>query len=326
MKLIGKILLGLLLTAGAVLGYLSFRKPDSVAPSTVKVEATPERLKRGEYLFTTLSDCDGCHSERDWSKFGAPVLAGRRGVGTVMPPELGLPGRVAPSNITPDVETGLGSWTDGEKIRAIREGVSKDGRALFPMMPYTYYRSMSDEDVYSLVAYMNSLPPVRNAVPRTDLDFPVGLMIKGVPKPSGAVAQPDRGDKLKYGEYLTSIGVCGECHTQAERGELKMDKAFAGGREFQIGRFIVHSANITPDETTGVGTWDEQRFVKRFKDYGNFNLNGSPTANQSNFTLMSWPAMSQLDEDDLKTIYAYLRTLKPIHNPVDSHPAQPNPN
>lgn len=325
MKLIGKILLGLLLAAGAVFGYLLLRKPDSAAPSTVKVEATPERLARGEYLFTKLADCDGCHSERDWSKFGAPVLAGRRGAGMVMPPEMGLPGRVAASNITPDVETGLGSWTDGEKIRAIREGISKDGHALFPMMPYTYYRSMSDEDVYSLIAYMNSLPAVRNPVPKTELDFPVGLMIKGAPKPSGAVAAPDRSNKLKYGEYLATLGACGECHTQAERGELKMDKAFAGGHEFQIGKFVVHSANITPDDTTGLGKWDKQRFVKKFKDYSNFYLNGPPAANQSNFTIMSWLAMSQLDEADLEAIYFYLRTLKPIFNPVDKHPAQPNP-
>ena len=80
-----------------------------------------------------------------------------------MPPEAGLPGRVAARNITPDKETGIGNWTDGEKIRAIREGIGRDGHALFPMMPYESFRHMSDEDVYSLVAYLNSLPPVKCA-------------------------------------------------------------------------------------------------------------------------------------------------------------------
>ena len=324
MKLIGRILFGLLVIAGAVFGYLSIRKPETAAPSNVKVEATPERLKRGEYLFTKLSDCDGCHSERDWSKFGAPAIASRRGVGAVMPPELGLPGRVVAPNITPDAETGIGSWTDGEKIRAIREGVSKDGRALFPMMPFTYYRSMSDEDVYSLVAYLNSLPPVKNQLPKSDLDFPVGLMIKGVPKPAGSVPQPDRSDKLKYGEYLVTMAGCRDCHTSMERGQPNLDKAFAGGREFQIGKLVTYTANITPDETTGIGKWDEQRFVDKFHGYANFYANGSPAANQTNFTLMPWPSMSQIDEADLRAIYAYLRTVKSVFNPVDAHPAQPN--
>jgi len=74
----------------------------------------------------------------------------------------GLPGTVTAPNVTPDYESGIGGWTDGEKIRAIREGIDKHGRALFPMMPYKSYASMSDEDVESLVAYLNTLPPMKN--------------------------------------------------------------------------------------------------------------------------------------------------------------------
>lgn len=85
---------------------------------------------------------------------------------------------VAPRNITPDKETGIGNWTDGEKIRAIREGVGRDGTTLFPMMGYERYRHMSYEDVYSFVAYLNTLAPVRNPVPRSRIDFPVSLLIK----------------------------------------------------------------------------------------------------------------------------------------------------
>jgi len=89
-----------------------------------------------------------------------------------------MPGMVVAANITPDRETGIGGWTDGEKIRAIREGVDRDGRVLFPMMPYGNYRLMSDEDVYAVVAYINSLPAVRNPLPATAIKFPVSLLIK----------------------------------------------------------------------------------------------------------------------------------------------------
>src|SRR2546429_6004918 len=136
--------------------YLLFRPPSSAAPSLITVEATQARIDRGKYLFTALAACDRCHSEGHSS----------RGKGMVMPLH-DLPGRIVASNITPDAETGIGTWTDGEKIRAIREGVSRDGRPLFPLMPYQAYASISDEDVQSMVAYMNSLPAVRNPLPRT---------------------------------------------------------------------------------------------------------------------------------------------------------------
>jgi len=128
------------IVAGLVLGFLYLRKPATAPPLDVKVEVTPERLDRGRFLFERLADCGGCHSERDFSRFGGPVMPGGRGKGKVLPPDLGLPGVIVASNITPDRETGIGAWTDGEKIRAIREGIDREGRTLFPMMPYTNYR------------------------------------------------------------------------------------------------------------------------------------------------------------------------------------------
>jgi hypothetical protein len=310
---------------GGGFGYLAIRKPVMAPPSNIRVEMTPERIARGKYIFEAGADCGGCHSERDWSRFTAPVVAGGAAKGVTFPPELGLPGTVIAPNLTPDPETGLGEWTDGEKIRAIREGISRDGRALFSMMPYTYFRSMSDDDVQALVAYLNSLPPVKNKLPRTKLDFPVGLFMAGLPRPvSGPVAAPGKSDTIRYGEYLVNRMVCKDCHTQMERGELKEELAFAGGREFRIGKFLVNAANITPDVETGFGGWSEDRFVKTFRDYANF-AQGSPLppATQANFTLMPWPVLSQTPEEDLKAIYAYLKTLKPIRNPVTKHPELP---
>jgi len=315
-------LVALCLATGGGLMFLVLRKPAMAAPSSIKVESTPERLERGKYIFEILADCSGCHSERDFSRFGGPVVAGGLGKGAAFPPELGFPGTVYAPNITPDAETGIGAWTDGEKIRAIREGVSRDGRALFPLMPYQFFHKMSDEDVYSVVAYLNSLTPVKNAVPRTDLDFPVNLMIKSVPQPvAGPVHAPDPSDTLKYGEYLVTVAACVECHTPADKGQLIESKRFGGGREFRAGPYLAVSANISPDVETGIGGWSEERFISKFVNYRSFAQGTPPKTTQANFTLMPWLGLSQLTEQDLKAIYAYLRTVPPQSNKVETHPA-----
>lgn len=315
------ILLGLvLMTAGIGFAYLELRSPNIAPPADIKVEITPERLERGRYIFENLADCTGCHSEHDMKKFAAPVLPGRTGSGQVFPKELGFPGSVVAPNLTPDPETGLGKWTDGEKIRAIREGISRDGRALFPFMPYGSFRQMSDEDVYSVVAYLNSLPPVRNQLSRTTLDFPVNLLIKSAPQPVlTPVAKPDKTNSVKYGEYLAKMSGCGHCHTQQEKGELKEDLLFAGGFEFRVPGFSVFSANITPEMETGIGNWSEERFIEKFRGYGNFTPENIPIVTQANFTLMPWLGYAKLQEEDLRAIYRFLRTVKPIRNNVESH-------
>lgn len=314
----------LVAAAGGGWGYLHFRQPARHPPRDIKVPMTPERIARGQYLFEVVADCAGCHSERDVTKFSMPVLPGRLAVGFVFPAELGLPGKVVSPNLTPDPETGLGAWTDGEKIRAIREGISRDGRALFPFMPYQSYARMSDEDVESIVAFLNSLPPVRQVRPRTELDFPLPLLIKSEPRPlAGPVAAPNPADPLKYGEYLTGIGGCMICHTPMEKGKPRLELAYAGGEEFRIAGFLVRSANITPDPETGLGSWTEERFVKQFHNYRSFAEGTPPKTTQANFTLMPWVAMSRFTESDLKAIYAFLRTVKPIRHPVDKHPEQP---
>jgi mono/diheme cytochrome c family protein len=314
-------LVAVCLLAGGGLAYLVLRKPAMATPSNIKVEPTPARLARGKYLFEVVADCAGCHSERDFTKFGGPVVSGGLGKGMIFPHELGFPGKVSAPNITPDVETGIGAWSDGEKIRAIREGVSRDGRALFPLMPYQFFHKMSDEDVYSVVAYMNSLAPVRSQVPRTELDFPVNLLIKSAPQPvTGPVRDPGRADKMKYGEYLVTMASCIDCHTPMEKGQLIESKRFAGGREFRVGPYLAVSANISPDPETGIGSWSEERFVSKFVNYRSFAQATPPNVSQANFTLMPWLGFSQLTEQDLKAIYAYLRTLAPQSNKVEMHP------
>ncbi|HLK67367.1 MAG TPA: c-type cytochrome [Bryobacteraceae bacterium] len=304
------------------LAYLYLKKPAQTPAMSTKVAMTPERIARGKYIFQNLADCDGCHSQRDFSRVGGPVVESGRGRGNVLSDLVqGLPGTVVASNLTPDPETGIGSWTDGEKIRAIREGVDREGRALFPMMPYGGYRNMSDEDVQSLVAYLNSLPPVKNPLPQTKLAFPVSLFIKSAPQPVTNVPPPDRSNKVKYGEYLVALGGCADCHTPAEKGQPVAGKHMAGGQVFTTSLGTVVSANITPDSETGTGKWSEDFFIKKFQDYMEYSDVGSPlAAGPQAFTLMPWLSFSHLPPQDLAAIYAFLRTVPPVHNAVETHP------
>lgn len=318
-RVLGLAVVAVVITGAAGFSWLYFRKPETAEPSSVRVKITPARLARGKYLFT-LADCGGCHSQRDFSRFGGPEMAHGVGRGNVFPPELGLPGLVAPRNITPDKETGIGNWTDGEKIRAIREGISRDGTPLFPMMGYQGFRHMSDEDVYSLVAYLNTLTPVRNQVPRSQIAFPVSLLIKSAPRPAGHVPQPDRSNKVKYGEYLVTIAGCMVCHTPAKNGAPLKGLTLAGGEEFRFPGAVVVSANITPDPQTGIGRWSEQDFLDRFYQYKEYVEKGSPVVGPESFTLMPWLNFAQLEPEDLKAIYAFLRTQPAVYHVVDSHP------
>jgi mono/diheme cytochrome c family protein len=300
--------------------YLLLRSPSRAAPSSITVNASQANLERGEYLFTTVCACDGCHSQRDFTRLGGPVVIAGRGRGNVME-VTDLPGQMVASNITPDRETGIGSWTDGEKIRAIREGIGKDGRALFPLMPYTYYRSMGDSDVQALVAYMNSLPAVRNPLPQTKINFPVSLFIKGVPEPVGTVADADTDGGAMYGEYLVTLAACEECHTPASRGQIDPGMRFAGGRRFQTPYGTVVSANITPDKDTGLGKWDFARFKERMQLYRTYQTTEAPIVGPERFTLMPWHAYTRLTEPDLEVIFLYLKSRRAISNKVETHPA-----
>jgi Cytochrome c len=297
--------------------YVLLRPPSRTSPLSIKVDMNPNRVARGKYIFTALSGCDACHSERDFSKADAPVTANGRGKGQVMPFR-DLPGQIVAANITPDPETGLGNWTDGEKIRAIRDGIGKDGQALFPLMPYPSYRIMSDEDVQALVAYMNTLPPIKNSLPQTNVTFPASMLMKSLPKPAAKVPPQDTDGGEAYGEYLVGIAACVDCHTPSSRFlEPDQKLLFAGDRLFATPAGVVNSSNITPDKPTGIGTWNFQRFaaaMQHFKD---------APADPAHYTWMPWEAYAQLTGPDLEDIFLYLKSLKPINQAVQVHPGTP---
>lgn len=322
-KVVGILLLVIVALAAAGVAFLFLKKPAQRPASAEKIEATPERLARGEYLVHHAADCAGCHSEHILDQFGLPIPPGRALVGgLVWDQSMGFPGVVAAANLTPDPETGLGNWSDGEILRAMREGVNKDGKPLFPIMPYPHLRVMSDEDAKSVVVYLRSIAPVKKAEPAKQLSFPLNFVEKFVPKPlEGPVAAPDPGNTVAYGEYLTRIGGCYECHTpHGEKGELDETRAFAGGWEMKgpWGRNI--TANITPHPTTWLGKATREEFIARFKAFENFDPATAPKPAPGRNTVMPWLPASGLTEADLGAIYDYLKTVPPVENRVNTFP------
>src|SRR5581483_8924782 len=255
-----------LLVAGISLtiGWRPFIGPRARPTTSRKFESTPQRVERGKYIFNALSACNVCHSQHDYTKHGAPVIAGTEGAGQVIPFR-GLPGRVVAPNITPDMETGSGRWTDDQLARAIREGIGHDGRALFPLMPYGEYKALSDEDIASLVVYLRTLPPVRHELPKTEIIFPVKYLIRTAPQPiTTAVPMPDKSDSAKYQAYLVKVAGCYFCHTPQEHGQVIAGMDFAGGNVFSEGPKDAAAANLTPDPS-GIGYYDESLFLQAMR-------------------------------------------------------------
>jgi mono/diheme cytochrome c family protein len=270
-------------------------------------EATPERLERGFYLVNSIHGCVACHTERDWDVLGAPVVD-NHGAGTDWAFH-DLPWLVA-SNITPDPETGIGEVSDDALARAIREGIGFDGRALFPIMPWQEYRRIPDEDLAAMIVYLRSLEPVRNELPTTQVPFPVSQIIKGLPEPlTGPVPPPDFSTPEKRGEYLLRTASCHHCHTpQDDQGQFLEHLDMAGGFVLEAPSGAAAATNLTPDGTGLL--YDEDGFltVMRTGQVGAAHM--SP--------VMPWIFYGSMTDEDLRAIYAYLRTLDPVRHVVNN--------
>jgi mono/diheme cytochrome c family protein len=298
------------ITISFSIGWRPFLGPKARPLTGRTFERTPQRLERGRYIATALSGCIFCHSPHDWNAPGIPLKPGKEGSGEVEP-YAGLPGRIVAPNLTPDPETGADRWTDDQFARAIREGVGHDGRALFPLMPYTHYHQMSDEDLASVIVYLRSLPPVRNALPPTEIMFPVKYLIRSVPEPvtSPIPDLPATTPQVDRGAYLVSMAGCSDCHTPQEKGQAIPGMAFAGGFPFVGPWGNVSTANITPDPS-GIPYYDEALFVRVMRT-------GAVQARPLN-PIMPVAVYRNLTDDDLKAMFAYLRTLKPVRHRVDN--------
>jgi mono/diheme cytochrome c family protein len=312
-------ILGALAAAGisATVGWRPFIGPEARPLTDRRFEPTPARLERGEYLVRNVTVCLACHSELDTSAEGLPVKAGMAGAGKPMTPEE-MPWLVAP-NITPDSDTGAGSWTDDAIARAVREGIGHDGRALFPVMPYENYRIMSDEDLASVIAYVRSLPAVRHAPGRTEVPFPVSRLINSAPKPLHApVAAPDLSTPEKRGAYLATLASCTDCHTpRNDKGQYLTELAFSGGNMVGYAPAVKAkaSSNIT-QAVNGIPYYTDELFVE--------TLRTGRVRERKLSDMMPWGHYRGMTDEDLRAIFAYLKSVKPIDHYIDNEqPATP---
>jgi mono/diheme cytochrome c family protein len=274
-------------------------------PLRFPLEKTQARFDRGKYLANAVAICFHCHSERDWqSAPGGLPVAGKLGAGRVLHP--GFP--LTFPNITSDRETGAGSWSDEDLYRAMVQGIGHDGRTLFTEMPYRQFAKLSDEDLASIIVYVRSLSPVHNALPKSQIPEAVRARLKPLPRRSPGFA-PELSTPEKRGAYLVNAAACVQCHTPQKDGSDLPGMSFAGGTPFDGAWGEVVSANLTPDPS-GIPYYDEPLFLQVIRT-------GAAGARKIN-PVMPWPYLRAMTEDDLKAVYAYLRTLEPVQHHLDN--------
>ncbi len=323
-RILALAILAIVVLAGAGIGYFLIRYPDADPVRALTVARTPERIERGRYLANHVTGCIDCHSERNLKYFAAPVVGGTEGKGGQRFDEniMDLPGVLYARNITP---AGIGTMTDGQLFRVLTAGIDRDGNVLFPLMGYPSFNKLTDEDLYSIIAYIRTLPPIENAVPKSHINFPVNLLIRTVPAHHVSQPEPNRSNPYEYGKYLVNAAGCGDCHTPMKKGEPVKGMEFAGGAEFRFPVGTIRSANITPDEETGIGAWTKEFFVARFKEYDKPDAKTIDPETMHAYTVMPWTLFAGMTEDDLGAIYTYLRTLPPVHHQVEHFSASARP-
>lgn len=214
--------------------------------------------RRGEYVLR-LGGCHSCHTNL---KKGPPLAGGvelKSRFGTFHVP-----------NITPDPETGIGRWSENDFIRAMTKGTAPDGSHYYPAFPYTSYARMTRQDLLDLKAYLDTVKPVRNAVPPHDVRFPYNFRFMLGPWKwlffrTGALKPvPEKGPAWNRGAYLvTGPGHCGECHTVRNfLGVTNQDQALAGTKNGPDGKSV---PNITPHPQNGIGLWSAEDMVSFLK-------------------------------------------------------------
>ena len=314
-KFLGYTLVILILLIAGLLTYIKVALPNVGAAPNLTVDLSAEKIERGRYLANTVSVCIDCHSTRDWTKFAGPIIIGTLGKGGErFDQKVGFPGTYYSKNITP---AGIKRYTDGELFRLITTGVTKEGRAMFPVMPYQHYGSMDPEDIKCIIAYIRSLAPIENPVAESVSDFPMNFIINTIPQKAEPQKLPAKSDSLAYGKYLVNAASCVECHTQVNKGKVIAGLEFSGGREFKFhDGSIVRSANITPDEITGIGKWTKELFIARFKMYADSSYKPQTVAAGQFNSIMPWNMYSKMNTEDLAAIYTYLKTVTPLKNTV----------
>jgi mono/diheme cytochrome c family protein len=266
----------------------------------------PEMIERGRYLVYGPAHCSYCHTPpASWPRLDAgeelPLVGGY---------ELHLPlGVLRSPNITPDPETGIGRYSDGQIARMLRHGIRPNGRVAFPIMEF---QNLSDDDVVAVLSYLRSMEPVRNEVPDHDWNLVGKGLLAFAMRPAGPAAPPPAtspdGISIERGSYLAnSVANCAACHSPRNMMDGSYTgPRFSGGVMEVDGRadMIFAVPNLTPDPRTGhIADWTEDRFVARFR--------AGPAYEGSH---MPWNAYARMSDDDLRSIYRFLNSLDPVEN------------
>jgi mono/diheme cytochrome c family protein len=305
-----------LVLAASVLVNFYVLHPKARAAPDVRAESSPEAIERGRYLAHHVLGCVPCHTPIDEERPGDFIVEEALLSGREFPvaPEM-LPGKLVAPNLTPDRATGLGAWTDGEIARAIREGVSRDGRPLFPMMNYGQFRHLTDEDTLSVIAYLRSVPPIEKELPPTSIDFPVSMFIRLAPAPLESSPPPWPEEPLARGRLLLKVMGCVDCHTPMERGQGVEGMELAGGNAFSGPFGVVYSANITSHPAAGIGAYSDEDLERVFRE-------GRSKAGHS-LWVMPWSATMGLHEEDVSALIAALREVPSNPNLVPARELLP---
>jgi mono/diheme cytochrome c family protein len=268
------------------------------------------QVERGRYL-VTAGDCMPCHTVP-----GGTPYAGGRGLATPF-------GTINSANITPDLQTGIGAWSEDDFVRALHEGRRPDGNYLYPAFPYPSYTKISRADADDIYAFLRTLPAVANAVNRDTLPFPFDLRISMLGwnalffKPGRFVPDPKQSAEYNRGAYLVEgLGHCGSCHTPINTlGGTKGDEAYQGGL---LQAWL--APNITDDLRVGLGKWSADDVVQYLKTGRNLHSQASgPMAEVVAYST------SQMTDADLRAMATYLKARGPGGPPAPAPLAADNP-
>lgn len=256
-------------------------------------------IERGAYLVNSVMTCHNCHtpmtsSGPDFSR----ALSG--GPQVFDEPSFTVRG----SNITPDLETGIGKWSDADLKRALRKGIGLNGVALAPIMPTAFYEIITDRDLDAIIAYLRSVRPVKNEVAAPVYKAAIERQVfPGAEKP---MSEADMSDPVKRGFYLATIAHCMECHTPLVGGRHDFAKSLGkGGQEFKGPWGVSQSRNITSHKEKGIGSWSDDE-IKRAITQG-IHRDGNKLKPPMGFAYYA-----QLTQQDLNALVAWLRTVPPV--------------
>jgi mono/diheme cytochrome c family protein len=265
---------------------------------SIAVAETP--VERGSYLVTAVMACDGCHTPRGPAGLD---MSKRFSGGSQVWDEKAY--TVRGSNITPDRDTGIGTWSADDLKRLLIDGVRPNGVPVAPQMPYGFYKILTPGDLDAIVAYIRTAEPLRREVA-----LPVYKMaahavpIPGAEKSIGAEVPAD---PVKRGFYLATLAHCMECHSRKPDGVQDFVNSWGKGGHEMTGPYgSVTVRNITSHKEKGVGAWTDAELKRALtegkgRDGRDFK---TPMARQVYF--------SKMTDQDINAIIAWVRTIPPM--------------